>query len=147
MSRYLKVGGILSLVFLMGVFLVQCTPPGGDPEFVGKWTVTITTSIVATVTWTLTSTTLHCFIDAGASGTATLDANVSGVDETLKHLIVTYTSITNTGGFVAYENPADFFYALYARSGDTLTIEGNTKNVATFPTAFSSSALTFTKVP
>ncbi len=53
----------------------------------------------------------------------------------------------NTGGFVAYEHPNDFEYFLYALSGNTLTMENNTVNVATFPTAFGSSAFTYTKVP
>jgi hypothetical protein len=130
-----------------GTFRIMVRPVGTAPEFTGTWTVTLTSPIVATITTTLTSTTLHTFLDAGASGTTTLDGNVSGVDETLKHFIVTYTTVTNTGGFVAYEHPSDFEYFLYALSGNTLTMDNNTINVATFPTAFSSSAFTFTKVP
>jgi hypothetical protein len=67
-----------------------------------------------TITHTLTSTTLHSLLDAGASGTATLDGNVSGIDEALRHLVVTCTAITNTGEFVAPEHPGDFEYALAA---------------------------------
>ena len=107
--------------------------------------LTLTSPIEATITWTLTGTTLHSFIDAGASGTATLHGSLSGIDETLKHLIVTYTTITNTGGFVAYEHPGDFVYFLYALSEHTLTVKGNAINVPTFPTDLNG-GITLTKV-
>ena len=129
MSRYLKVIGILSLVFLISVFLTECPAPGGDPNRRqtdgDNYHFNCGNRHVDAYEYNPA-----LFYRCRRFGMEILDANVSGVDETLKHLIVTYTSITNTGGFVAYENPADFFYALYARSGYMLTIEGNTKNVA-----------------
>jgi hypothetical protein len=116
------------------------------PEFVGQWAVSMTSPIEATITWTLTSTTLHAVIEAGALGGSILDADISGIDETLHHFVLTYTSITSSGGFVAYEEPGDFVSVLYEVNGNTFTGATGAINSPVFPTELGSNALTFTRV-